>query len=74
VLGVAVVVLIASIVIGGITRAILSFILPTFLDAWLGSLVSQCITTPFVALAFTVMYFQLARGTEPQPGAEPAAA
>jgi hypothetical protein len=71
VLGVAVVVLVASVVIGGIARAILGVVLPTFLEAWLGALVAQCITTPFVALAFTVMYFQLAGKPEP---AEPVAA
>jgi hypothetical protein len=67
VLGVVVVVLIVSVVISGITRAILGIVLPTFLEAWLGSLVAHCITTPFVALAFTIMYFQLARVAEPQP-------
>jgi hypothetical protein len=72
VLGVAVVVILASVVVGGIARAILAIVLPTFLDAWLGSLVAQCITTPLIALAFTVMYFQLARAAEPEPA--PAAA
>jgi hypothetical protein len=74
VLGVAVVTLVATVVIGGICRAILGAILPAFFGAWLGSLVANCVTTPFVALAFTVMYFQLARpAEEPAPG-EPAAA
>jgi len=69
VLGVAVVTIVVSIVIGGIARAILDAILPEFFGAWLGSLVAHCITTPFVALAFTVMYFQLARAAEPEPEA-----
>jgi Membrane domain of glycerophosphoryl diester phosphodiesterase len=61
VLGVAVIVLVAGAVIGGIARGILGVILPTFFGAWLGGLAANCITTPFIALAFTVMYFQLAR-------------
>ncbi len=71
VLGVAVIVVVASAVVGGIARGILGLILPTFFGAWLGSLVANCITTPFVALAFTVMYFQLAGAAETAAPAEP---
>jgi hypothetical protein len=72
VLGVAVVTLLGTAVIGGIARAILGAVLPRFFGAWLGSLVADCIATPFIALAFTVMYFQLVRGAEPEPVSAPA--
>jgi hypothetical protein len=72
VLGIAVVTLLGTAVIGGIARAILGAILPTFFGAWLGSLVADCIATPFIALAFTVTYFQLDRDSEPEPGSAPA--
>jgi hypothetical protein len=73
VLGIAVVTFLGTAIVGGILRGILGAILPDFLGAWLGSLVADCIATPFIALAFTVMYFQLARPAEAPPG-EPAAA
>jgi hypothetical protein len=72
VLGVAVVTLLGTAVVGGIFRAILGAVLPEFFGAWLGSLVADCIATPFIALAFTVMYFQLGRGAEPEPASAPA--
>jgi hypothetical protein len=74
VLGVAVVVIVVSFVVDGIARGILGLILPTFFGAWFGAVVANCITTPFVALAFTVMYFQLAKPAEtPTIAAAPAA-
>jgi hypothetical protein len=69
VLGVAVVTLIFSAIISGIVQAILDAILPEFLGIWLGSLVAQCVTTPFLALAWTVMYFELRRLKEPPTSA-----
>ena len=69
VLGVAVVTLIFSALIGGIIQAILSEILPDFLGVWLGGLVAHCVTTPFLALAWTVMYFDLRRLAEPAAAA-----
>jgi hypothetical protein len=71
VLGVAVVTLLVSAIIGGIVAAIFDAVLPDFLGAWLGSLVAHCITTPFIALAWTIMYFQL-RGVSEQPVPLPA--
>lgn len=44
----------ASSVIGGIFRW-----LPDFFAAWIGSLVSNSLVVPFVALAWTVMYYRL---------------
>jgi hypothetical protein len=64
VLGVAVVTILASAIIGGIISGILGALLPEFLGVWLGSLVAHCITTPFIALAWTVMYFQLRAAAE----------
>ena len=40
--------------------------LPEFLDAWIGGLVSNSLTAPFVALAWTITYYRLAR---PEPAA-----
>lgn len=40
--------------------------LPTFLQNWIGGLVANSLTTPFLALAWTLMYFHL-RGDEPAP-------
>jgi hypothetical protein len=68
VLGVAVVTLLASAVIGGIVQAIFDAILPELLGVWLGSLAAHCVTTPFLALAWTVVYFELRRREQPQPG------
>ena len=67
VLGVALVTLLASAVVGNIVIAIFSASLPEFFGVWLGSVVAQCATTPFLALAWTVMYFDLRRAAEPSP-------
>ena len=40
--------------------------LPEFLDAWLGGLISNSLTAPFFALAWTLTYYRLAR---PEPAA-----
>ena len=67
VLWIALITLIASGIIGGIVQAILTAILPDFLGAWLGSFLAHCITTPFLALAWTLMYFQLREVAAPAP-------
>ena len=69
VLGVALVTLIASAVIGNILITIFVAILPDFFGVWLGSFIAHCVTTPFLALAWTVMYFELRRAAEPAPAA-----
>jgi hypothetical protein len=51
-------------VIGNVLVAIFTAILPTFFGVWLGSLVAHCVTTPFLALAWTVMYFELRGAAE----------
>jgi hypothetical protein len=73
VLGVALVTVIASAVIGNIVVQIFVAVLPDFFGVWLGSFVAHCVTTPFLALAWTVMYFELrtASETAPAPAAPP---
>ena len=69
VLGVVLITVIASAVIGNIVIAIFVAILPDFFGVWLGSVVAHCATTPFLALAWTVMFFELRRAAE-SPAAE----
>jgi hypothetical protein len=61
VLGVVVVTLLVYVVGAAIVGGVLQAILPDFLGAWLGSLAVHCLTAPFLALAWTVMYFRLAQ-------------
>jgi hypothetical protein len=75
VLGVAIVTFLASAVLSSIVSSIFRAVLPEFLGVWLGDFVAHCVTTPFLALAWTVMYFDLRRAAEPPPAAvEPPAA
>jgi hypothetical protein len=61
VFGVIVSTVLVSLVVGAIAQAIFSP-LPTFLTIWIGGFVAASIATPFVAHAYTVMYYRL---TEP---------
>jgi hypothetical protein len=61
VLGVALVTLLIYVIGGAIVGGILMAILPDFLGAWFGNLIVHCLTVPFLALAWTVMYFRLAQ-------------
>lgn len=48
--------------------------LPDFLGGWLGSLVADCLATPFAAAALTTAYFHLTAGASAEPSpATPAA-
>jgi glycerophosphoryl diester phosphodiesterase family protein len=67
VLGIVLVSLLIYLVVGGIVVGIFDAILPTFLGTWLGNLVAHSLFTPLLALAWTIMYFELAK-----PEAEPA--
>lgn len=67
-LGVVVVTLLVAAVANGVIVGLL-FFLPGFVQNWLGGLIANSLTTPFVALSWTVMYFHLRR-----EGAPPAAA
>jgi hypothetical protein len=65
VLGVVLVTLLASGVISGIVSSIFIAVLPDFFGVWLGGLIAHSVTTPFLALAWTVMFFDLRRAAEP---------
>lgn len=73
VLGVALITVIASAVIGNILVEVFVAVLPDFVGVWLGSLVAHCVTTPFLALAWTIMYFELRGAAETAPAAPPPA-
>ncbi len=59
VFGVVVLTVIATSVAQNILRAAFA-VLPDFLEAWLGGVIAHSITTPFLALAWTVMYYRIA--------------
>jgi hypothetical protein len=61
VFGVIVSTVLISLVIGGAAQAIFRF-LPQFFAIWIGGFVGASVATPFVAHAYTVMYYRL---TEP---------
>ncbi len=72
VLGVIVVSLLIYLIGGALVGGILRALLPDFLGAWLGSLIVHCLAVPFLALAWTIMYFRLAQpATTLEPSAEP---
>jgi Membrane domain of glycerophosphoryl diester phosphodiesterase len=72
-------VIVLTILVSGIAQSIaiaLFAFLPEFFQTWIGGLVANSLVAPFVALAWTVMYFRL-RGEPdavlaPPPEAEPA--
>jgi glycerophosphoryl diester phosphodiesterase family protein len=71
------IVLITSIgsgIFGGIVSLIVDAVIPGFVGVWLGQLVADSITVPFVAVALTVTYFNLVRLSEPTPELDPGAA
>lgn len=50
------------------TFALVLFVfLPDFFREWLGGLVANSLVTPFIALAWTLMYFRLRGDPEPEP-------
>lgn len=69
VFGVIVVTLLAAMLAQVLFIGLFSF-LPAFLQNWIGGLVANSLATPFLALAWTLMYFHL-RGEDP-PVAAPA--
>jgi hypothetical protein len=56
--GLILITFVGAAIVSGLIQAAFSP-LPDFLDAWLGSLVGDSITIPFVAAALTTAYFQL---------------
>ena len=66
-------VILVTAVLSGLASAVIQALfvfLPDFLGTWIGGLVANSIVAPFIALAWTLMYFALAR---PEPEAEAAA-
>ena len=63
VLGVVLLTLLLALVAHGVFAAVFLF-LPNFLRNWIGGVIANSIVTPFVALAWTTMYFHL-RGAKP---------
>src|SRR5205085_11066608 len=66
VFGLILITFVGAAIVSGLIQAAFSP-LPHFLDSWLGSLVGDSITVPFVAAALTTAYFHLARRTEDVP-------
>ncbi len=68
VFGLVIVVFLVSAIASGIVTAVFSP-LPAFLQSWLGSLVGDSLTAPFVAAALTTAYFRLtgSESVEPAP-------
>lgn len=65
--GVIVATLVLALIVDIILNAILAAVLPDWLGSYVSSVVVNSITAPFVALAFTIMYFRL-RETKSAPG------
>lgn len=75
VLGVIVLTAIMAAVANGIISAVFRGIFSSFLGYWLGGLVSHSLTVPFVAAAWTLMYFKRLEARNPMgavPPGEPA--
>jgi hypothetical protein len=68
VLGVSLVTLLIYFILGGLAAGFLRAILPEFLGTWIGSLAVHALFTPLLALAWTTMYFELAKPA-PHPAA-----
>src|SRR5262245_23755127 len=67
VLAVVLITVLATFFIQQLLIALFVGFLPDFVGVWLGSLVANCLTLPFLALAWTVMYFDLRRESDTQP-------
>lgn len=64
--------ILVTVILAGIASAVIAALflwLPDFIDTWIGNLVANSLTAPFVALAWTLAYFE--RAGVPAP-AEPA--
>ncbi|MFL5930902.1 MAG: glycerophosphoryl diester phosphodiesterase membrane domain-containing protein [Gaiellaceae bacterium] len=60
-------IIIVTVILAGIASGIISALfvfLPDFIGTWLGSIVANSITAPFVALAWTTAYFSLVGDTQ----------
>jgi hypothetical protein len=76
VFGIIIITLLASAIASGLIQAIFSFLNP-FFRYWIGGTIANAIVDPFVAVAFTLMYFALREspaGETPAPAASEASA
>lgn len=64
-----IVITIGAVIVGGIIVSILTFWLPDGVDDFVRSLISNSIIIPFVACAWTLMYFALVQGRAAAPAA-----
>ncbi|MGZ4396233.1 MAG: hypothetical protein ACXVZ2_12830 [Gaiellaceae bacterium] len=67
VLGVIIITGIMSAVASGVIAGVFSAILSPFFSTWIGGLIAHSIVVPFVAAAWTLMYFQRAQAGTPGP-------
>jgi len=73
VFGVVIVSFLASAIASGLIQSIFSF-LDAFLRYWIGGTIANAIVDPFLAVALTLMYFQLRESPAAETPAEPAPA
>jgi hypothetical protein len=66
VFGLIIVTFVLIFVAGAVVRLVFAP-LPDLLGGWLGSLVADCLTTPFAAAALTTAYFHLTAGASAGP-------
>jgi hypothetical protein len=69
VLGVIVITGIGAAVASGIISGIFGTVLSPFFSTWIGGVIAHSITVPFVAAAWTLMYFKRAEAAAPAPAA-----
>jgi hypothetical protein len=62
-----IVITIGAVIVAGIIVSILTFWLPNGVDDFFRSLISNTVVVPFVACAWTLMYFALAQGRSAAP-------
>ena len=66
--------ILVTVILAGIASAIISALflwLPDFVDTWVGNLVANSLTAPFVALAWTLAYFERAGVGMPEAAPAP---
>ena len=66
-----IVITIATVNVASIIVGLLTFWLPDDVDSFVSDLISNTLVVPFVAVAWTLMYFALAQGRTATPVAEP---
>ena len=69
-----IVITIATVIVAGIIVSLLTFWLPDDVDTFVSDVISNTLIAPFVAVAWTLMYFALAQGRTAAPAGAPAEA